>query len=78
MPNSASFEIIPEFIDPQPSSGSRLRFCSYQPLKSSDAGLVLLARHAAQCGDIVRIAQALAPKLKAPVSRERQLAALRG
>lgn len=75
MPNSASPELIPDFIDTQLPSGSRLRFCFDEPLMSSDAGLLLLARHAAQCGDIARIAQALAPKLKAPAQGERKLRA---
>ena len=72
MPNSAHCELIPDFIDTQLPSGSRLRFCFDEPLMSSDAGLLLLARHAAQCGDIERIAQALAPKLKAPALGERK------
>ena len=39
---------------------------------SSDAGLLLLAEHAAHSGDIARIAAALAPKLKAPAPGERK------
>lgn len=72
MPNSADPELIPEFIDTQLPDRTRLRFCFDEPLMSSDAGLLLLARHAAHCGDIERIAQALAPKLKAPAPGERK------
>jgi hypothetical protein len=39
---------------------------------SSDAGLLLLAQHAVQSGDIARIAAALAPKLNAPAPGERK------
>jgi hypothetical protein len=72
MPNPASPELIPEFIDAQLPSGTRLRFCFDEPLMSSDAGLLLLARHAEQSGDIARIAAALAPKLKAPGPGQRK------
>lgn len=72
MPNSASLDLIPDCIDTQLPDRTRLRFCFDEPLMSSDAGLLLLARHAAQCGDIERIAQALAPKLKTAVPGARK------
>ena len=72
MPNQPSSELIPEFIDAQLPVGTRLRFCFDEPLMTSDAGLLLLARHAALSGDIERIATALAPKLKAPAPGERK------
>lgn len=72
MPNQPSSELIPEFIDAQIPVGTRLRFCFDEPLMTSDAGLLLLARHAALSGDIERIATALAPKLKAPAPGERK------
>ena len=72
MPNQPNPELIPEFVDAQLSRGTRLRFCFDEPLMSSDAGLLLLARHVAQSGDIQRIAAALAPKLKAPAPGERK------
>lgn len=72
MPNQPSSELIPESIDAQLPSGSRLRFCFDEPLMSSDAGLLLLAEHAARSGDIARIAAALAPKLKAPAPGQRK------
>jgi hypothetical protein len=72
MPNQPSSELIPDFIDAQLPSGTRLRFCFDEPLMSSDPGLLLLARHAAQSGDIERIATALAPKLKASAPGERK------
>ena len=72
MPNQPSPELIPEFVDAQLPSGSRVRFCFDEPLMSSDAGLLLLARHVAQSGDIGRIAAALAPKFKAPASGVRK------
>lgn len=72
MPNQPSPELIPESIDTQLPSGTRLRFCFDEPLMSSDAGLLLLAEHAARSGDIARIAAALAPKLKAPAPGERK------
>ncbi|HCN76630.1 MAG TPA: hypothetical protein DIT13_05475 [Verrucomicrobiales bacterium] len=73
MPNQPSPELIPESIDAQLPSGTRLRFCFDEPLMTSDAGLLLLAGHAARSGDIARIATALAPKLKAPAPGERKL-----
>lgn len=72
MPNQPSPELIPESVDAQLPSGTRLRFCFDEPLMSSDAGLLLLAKHAARSGDIARIATALAPKLKAPAPAERK------
>ena len=66
MPNQPADELIPECIDAQLPSGTRLRFCFDEPLMTSDAGLLLLAEHATRSGDIARIAAALAPKLKAP------------
>jgi len=62
MPNQP----IPESIDAQLPSGTRLRFCFDEPLMSSVAGLLLLAEHAACSGDIARIATALSPELKVP------------
>lgn len=41
---------------------ARLRFCFDAALMTSDTGLLLLAEHAASCGDIARIGTALAPK----------------
>jgi hypothetical protein len=72
MPNQPAEELIPEYADVQLPSGTRLRFCFDEPLMTSDAGLLLLAEHAAQSGDIARIAAALAPKLKAPAPGERK------
>ncbi len=72
MPNQPCPELIPEFIDAQLPCGTRLRFCFDEPLMTSDAGLLLLAEHAARSGDIARIATALAPKLKAPAPGERK------
>ena len=72
MPNQPDADLIPEFIDAQLPRGTHLRFCFDEPLMSSDAGLLLLARHAAQSGDIERIAAALAPKLKARASGQRK------
>jgi hypothetical protein len=43
------------------------RACDFvfdEPLMTSDAGLLLLAEHAARSDDIARIADALAPKRK--------------
>ena len=72
MPNQPADELIPECVDAQLPSGTRLRFCFDEPLMTSDAGLLLLAEHAAHSGDIARIAAALAPKLKAPAPGERK------
>lgn len=72
MPNQPTPELIPESVDAQLPSGTRLRFCFDEPLMTSDAGLLLLAEHAARSGDIARIAAALAPKLKAPAPGERK------
>lgn len=72
MPNQPNPELIPEFVDTQLPSGSRVRFCFDEPLMSGDAGLLLLARHAAHGGDIARVAAALAPRLKAPAAGERK------
>lgn len=74
LPNPADAELIPEFIETQLPSGTRVRFCFDEPLLSSDAGLLLLADHLKACGDIARIAAALAPKLKAaaPDARKRR------
>jgi hypothetical protein len=72
MPNQPSPELIPESVDAQLPSGTRLRFCFDEPLMTSDAGLLLLAEHAARSGDIARIAAALAPKLKAPAPGQRK------
>jgi hypothetical protein len=66
MPNQPSPELISESIDAQLPSGKRLRFCFDEPLMTSDAGLLLLAEHAARSGDIARIAAALAPISKLP------------
>ena len=71
-PNQPALNLIPESIDAQLPGGSRLRFCFDEPLMSSDAGLLLLAGHAAGSGDIARIAASLAPKLKAPEPGERR------
>ena len=72
MPNQPSPELIPEFVDAQLPSGAHLRFCFDEPLMTCDAGLLLLAEHAARSGDIARIAAALAPKFKAPTPSERK------
>lgn len=72
MPNQPSPELIPEFVDAQLPSGTRLRFCFDEPLMTSDAGLLLLAEHAARSGDIARIAAAISPKLKAPAPGQRK------
>jgi hypothetical protein len=72
MPNQPSTDLIPEFIDTQLPSGPRLRFCFDEPLMSSDAGLLLLANHISQSGDIQRIATALEPKLKAAAPGQRK------
>jgi hypothetical protein len=48
MPNQPSSELIPESIDPQLPSGTHLRFCFDDPLMTSDAGLLLLAKRAAR------------------------------
>ena len=58
--------LIPESIDAQLPSGTRLRFRFDESLMTSDAGLVLLAEHATRSGDIAPIAAALARKLKDP------------
>lgn len=71
-PNPPQPELIPASIDTQLPSGTRLRFCFDEPLMTSDAGLLLLAQHAKQSGDIERIARALAPKLKARSADERK------
>ncbi|MBX7212008.1 MAG: hypothetical protein K1X78_27125 [Verrucomicrobiaceae bacterium] len=65
LPNPADAELIPEFIETQLPSGTRVQFCFDEPLLSSDAGLLLLADHLKGSGDIARVAAALAPKLKA-------------
>jgi hypothetical protein len=70
-PNPPQADLIAESIDAQLPRGTRLRFCFDEPLMSSDAGLLLLAREAADRGDISRIAQALAPKLKPRQGGER-------
>jgi hypothetical protein len=72
MPNQPNPELIPESIDVQLPSGTRLRFCFDEPLMTSDAGLLLLAEHARCSGDIARIATALAPKLKVPAPGDRK------
>jgi|GEM_PF-2488979 len=61
MPNLVRSELIPEFIDTRLPDRTRLRCCFDAPLMSGDVGQLLLARHAAQCGDIEHLAQALEP-----------------
>lgn len=54
MPNQPSPELIPEFVDAQLASCTRLRFCFDEILMTSDAGLLLLAKHAEQSSDTAR------------------------
>ncbi len=47
MPNPPADEFIPECVDAQLPTGTCLRFCFDEPLKTSDAGLLLPAELAA-------------------------------
>jgi len=69
MPNQPGPGFISESVDVQLPSGARLRSCFDEPLMSFDAGLLLLAEHAACSSDIACIAAALAPQLKSPAPR---------
>lgn len=55
MPKQPCFELIPECVDAQLPSGARPRFCFEAARMTSDAGLLLLAEHAARRGDIALI-----------------------
>lgn len=72
MPNSPQPELIPESVETQLPTGARVRFCFDEALMTSDAGLLLVAGQIHHSGDIARVAQALAPRVKAPAPGERK------